>query len=89
MWVKHGGANSFYRTWTQKTGTSLVFQWLRLRGPNASGLGSIPDWGTRAHRLQLKTPHATEKLPHAKIHFCFFRAPRSAKGGPRGGQGAS
>ena len=29
------------------TWTSLVVQWLRLHAPNAGGLGSIPDWGTR------------------------------------------
>lgn len=61
-------------------GTSLVFHWLRLRAPDASGRGSIPDQGTKAHTLQLKTPHATVKLPRAKIHFCFFKAPRTAKG---------
>ena len=35
------------------TGTSLVVQWLRLSAPNAGGLGSISDWGTRFHMLQL------------------------------------
>ena len=34
------------------TGTSLVVQWLRLRSPNAGGIGSIPGQGTRI-------PHAT------------------------------
>ena len=32
---------------------SLVVQWLRLHAPNAEGLGSIPDQGTRSHMLQL------------------------------------
>ena len=42
--------------WIQKQdlGTSLVVQWLRLRAPNAGGLGSIPGQGTRSHMLQLK-----------------------------------
>ena len=35
-------------------GTSLVVQWLRLRAPNAGGLGSIPGQGTRSHMLQLR-----------------------------------
>ena len=30
-------------------GTSLVVQWIRLRAPNAGGLGSIPGQGTRSH----------------------------------------
>ena len=34
-------------------GTPLVVQWLRLCAPNAGGLGSIPDEGTRSHRPQL------------------------------------
>ena len=29
--------------------TSLVVQWLRLRTPNAVGLGSTPGRGTRSH----------------------------------------
>ena len=29
-------------------GTCLVVQWLRLHTPNAGGLGSIPDQGTRS-----------------------------------------
>ena len=39
-------------------GTSLVFQWLRLRDPNAGGLGLVPGQGTRSCMLQLKIPHA-------------------------------
>ena len=35
-------------------GTSLVVHWLRLRAPNAGGLGSIPGQGTRSHMLQLR-----------------------------------
>ena len=30
-----------------------MVQWLRLRAPNAGGLGSIPGQGTRSHMLQL------------------------------------
>ena len=48
--------NTLYR----KPGTSLVVQGLRLRAPNAGGLGSIPGQGTRSHM------HATTKsLPAA------------------------
>ena len=36
-------------------GTSLVAQWLRLRAPNAGGLGLIPGRGTGPHM------HATTK----------------------------
>ena len=39
---------------TKTGGTSLVVQWLRLHAPNAGGLGSIPDQGTRSLRPQLK-----------------------------------
>ena len=34
-------------------GDFAVVQWLRLHVPNAWGLGSIPDWGTRSHVLKL------------------------------------
>ena len=39
--------------WDDKnaSGTSVLFQWLRLRAPTAGGLGSIPGQGT-------KIPHA-------------------------------
>ncbi|TEA37329.1 hypothetical protein DBR06_SOUSAS1910012, partial [Sousa chinensis] len=46
---------------------SLVAQWIRLRTPNARGLGSIPGQGTRSH-----VPAAT------KIHMPQLRSPRSA-----------
>ena len=45
----------------REAGTSLVAQWLRLRAPNAGGLGSIPGQGTRAHVPQLKIPCAETK----------------------------
>ena len=33
--------------------TSLVGQWLRLRAPNAGGIGSIAGWGTKIlHAMQ-------------------------------------
>ena len=31
-----------------------MVQWLRLRIPNAGGLGSIPGQETRSHMLQLR-----------------------------------
>ena len=40
-------------------GTSLLVQWLKLRAPNAGGLGSNPGQGTRFHMLQLR-PSATK-----------------------------
>lgn len=49
----------------------LVFHWLRLRAPWCKRPGFIPDQGTKAHTLQLKTPH-TVKLPRAKNTFLFF-----------------
>ena len=36
------------------TETSLMVQWLRLHVPNAGGLGSIPEQGTRSHMPQLR-----------------------------------
>ncbi|TEA37240.1 hypothetical protein DBR06_SOUSAS10010015, partial [Sousa chinensis] len=42
---------------------SLVVQWVRLRAPKARGPGSIPGWGTRSHMPQLRSPHATMKVP--------------------------
>ena len=46
-------------------GTSLVVQQLRLHGPNAGGLGSIPGQGLRSCMLQLKIPHMATKIPRA------------------------
>ena len=34
---------------TEKSGISLVVQWLRLCAFNAEGTGSVPDQGTRSH----------------------------------------
>ena len=34
-----------------------MVQWLGLHAPNMRGLGSIPGWGTRSHRPQLKMLH--------------------------------
>ena len=42
-------------------GTALVARGLRLHAPNAGDLGSLPGQGTRSHKLQLKTLHATTK----------------------------
>ena len=36
------------------SGASQVVQGLRLHAPNAGGLGSIPDQGTRSHMLQVR-----------------------------------
>ena len=47
-----------------KSETSLVVQWLKVHTPNAGGLGSIPDQGTRSHLLQ--EPLAATK--HIKCH---------------------
>ena len=45
-------------------GTSLVAQWIRLRTPNAGGLGSTPGQGTRSHmHATTKSLHATTKEP--------------------------
>ena len=49
-------------------GTSLVVQWPRLHAPKAWGLSSIPGQGTRSHRPQLKTPHATTKIRDSLCH---------------------
>ena len=48
-------------------GTSLVVQWLRLRAPNAGGLGSIPGQGTRSHRPQLRVCRLQLKNPNAAV----------------------
>ena len=47
---------------TGKIGTSLVVQWIRLRAPNAGGLGSIPGQGSRSHmHAATKSLYATTK----------------------------
>ena len=48
-----------------KQGTSLMVQWLRLRAPNAEGLGSTLSWGTRSHKIQLRVGMPQLKIPHA------------------------
>ena len=48
----------------EEPGTSLVVQWIRLRAPNAGGLGLIPGQGTRSHtHAATKSLHATTKEP--------------------------
>ena len=37
-------------------GTSLAVQWLRLRAPNARGMDSIPDQGTKIPHIMWPTP---------------------------------
>ena len=53
--------------WLKKNfmGTSLVVQWLRLRAPNAGGLGSIPGQGARSHVPQLRVCMRQLKIPPA------------------------
>jgi len=41
--------------------TSLVVQWLRCVAPNAGGLGSIPDQGTKIPHAATKTWHSQER----------------------------
>ena len=49
---------------TDRRGTSLVAQWLRLHTPNAGGLGSIPGQGARSHmHAATKSSHAATKEP--------------------------
>ena len=44
-----------------------MVQWLRLRTPNAGGLGSIPAQGTKSsvRPQRSKISHATAKTPRA------------------------
>ena len=49
-----------------KCGTSLVVRWLRLRAPNAGGLGSIPDQVTRSCMQQWRFPRASSKTQHSQ-----------------------
>ena len=53
-------------------GTSLVVQWLRLRVPDAGGLGSIPGQGTSSHMPQLKILHAATKTHHSQINMHIY-----------------
>ena len=61
----------------------LVVQWVRPRAPNAGGLGSIPDRGTRSRmHAATKSPHATTKksaLPQLKRSRMLQRRPGAAK----------
>ena len=59
------GKHSFKVSKTNRSGTSPVVHWLRLRAPSAGGVGSTLGQGTRSHMLQLKTPHATTKMSRA------------------------
>ena len=49
--------------------TSLVVQWIRLRTPNAGGLGSIPGHGTGSHMSQLTILYASTKTQHSQINI--------------------
>ena len=50
-----------------RIGVSLVVQWLRLHAPTAGAQGSIPGWGTKSHKLQLKIQYAETKTQHSQI----------------------
>ena len=61
--VSHVGSMQLGRKWLAvQWGTFLVAQWLRLHGPNAEGLGSIPDQGTKIPRATTKNLHAWTKM---------------------------
>ena len=54
------------RVWliNNRSGTSLVGHWIKLRTPNAGGPGSIPGQGTRSHtHAATKSSHAATKEP--------------------------
>lgn len=53
-----------------------MVQWLRLRAPDAERRGLIRGQGTRAHKLRLKSLHATTKdfTPHKED--CRARVPQ-------------
>ena len=55
---------------TNDAGASLVPHWLRMRAPNAGGLGLIPGQGTRARMLQLKKKilYAATKTQRSQIN---------------------
>ena len=63
MMVRVGGWNGNVKKEKKSTrgGTSLVFQWLKLHDPNAGGLGSIPDRGTRFCMPQLRPSQKKKK----------------------------
>ena len=54
------------------SGTSLVVQWTRLHAPNAVGLGSIPNLGT-------KISHKAAKPMHSRKARALQQKPSTAK----------
>ena len=70
-WVDSESQNEEINQNLQCLGTSLVVQWLRLRTPNAGGLGSIPGQGSRFRKPQLKSSHAPTKSKGSR-----FRKPQ-------------
>ena len=42
--------------------TSYVIQWLRFHASKAGATGSIPGWGTKSYRLQLKIMHVSTNI---------------------------
>ena len=53
------------RHWRRSQGDSPVVRCLRHRTASVEGLGSIPGWGTRPHRPQLRVCMAQLKIVHA------------------------
>ena len=53
--------------------------WLKLRAPNAEGLGSVPGWGTRSHTPQLKILNAANKTWCSQIDKFIFKKRKKKK----------
>ena len=69
-----------YFWWNEYVWTSLAVQWVRLCAPNAGGPGSIPGWGTRSHRPQLRVRMQQLKIPHAAMKIpCAATKTRSSQ----------
>ena len=65
--------SGFIQSQNQKTMMSLVVQWLRPCAPNAGGgPHSIPSWGTRSHKLQLR-PSVAKSINKDK----YFKNPET------------
>ena len=56
--------------------TSLMVQWLRLGGPNAGWVDSIPGWRT-------KIPHAVQCSQKKRQEMHIFRPYTETQGGTR------
>ena len=52
-----------------RSGASLVVQWLRFSASNAGGMGSIPGWGTKIlHPIVRPKKSRTDLLGHVRPH---------------------